>query len=307
MTRRRTALAAPSASPPAATAPEEAPVALLDAKMRVVAVSASFEELVGLSGDAIIDQPLARLCARPGGAEALEKTLRDALAGQISSARIPVRRTASPRDLVLAVDFRAVRLAQSHGVMLTVSDWLRDDSCGTPRLGDITYSISLRRFGILQWVHFANNDHDGAEYVGKGCHQVLFERETPCEGCPLRQTPNGRLAGVVRGGSSDGTRPYIVVASRPNSSTALVSATAIDGAMLQRIIGVQLDRRARQAGLTVREREVLDLVMLGRSASEIAAALRIAASTAKFHQANALRKLGVESRADLYRSLLRAP
>jgi len=55
------------------------------------------------------------------------------------------------------------------------------------------------------------------------------------------------------------------------------------------------------AGLTAREREVLELVLLGRTHEDVATALGISARTAKFHQANLLEKLGAESRMDLLR------
>ncbi|MCA9669280.1 MAG: response regulator [Myxococcales bacterium] len=65
-------------------------------------------------------------------------------------------------------------------------------------------------------------------------------------------------------------------------------------------------RRRRQriieeAGLTAREREVLELLLLGRSHDEIGVALGISRRTSKFHQSNLLDKLGADSRADLAR------
>lgn len=67
------------------------------------------------------------------------------------------------------------------------------------------------------------------------------------------------------------------------------------------------DRRERliaAAGLSEREREVLDLLLLGRSHCDIAAALGISERTSKFHLGNILAKLGAESRADLPRLFL---
>ena len=64
------------------------------------------------------------------------------------------------------------------------------------------------------------------------------------------------------------------------------------------------EQLAAEANLSAREREVLELLLLGRSQEEIGTALGISARTAKFHQANVLAKLGAESRADLLRVLL---
>jgi DNA-binding NarL/FixJ family response regulator len=69
----------------------------------------------------------------------------------------------------------------------------------------------------------------------------------------------------------------------------------------------QRDRRAEMvasARLTEREREVLDLLLLGRTHQDIAAVLGISERTSKFHQANLLLKLGAESRLDLMRLFL---
>jgi DNA-binding NarL/FixJ family response regulator len=59
-----------------------------------------------------------------------------------------------------------------------------------------------------------------------------------------------------------------------------------------------------QAKLPAREREVLDLHILGRSDEDIAVALGISKRTARFHASNLLEKLGADSRIDLLRLLL---
>lgn len=50
--------------------------------------------------------------------------------------------------------------------------------------------------------------------------------------------------------------------------------------------------------LTPREQQVLPLVAEGKSNKEIARALLISVSTAKYHVSSLLHKLGVESRVD---------
>jgi PAS domain S-box-containing protein len=278
------------------------PNVLLDGGGDIIAVCAAFESLVGLDSDALIGRPFARACAPPDRSAAVEKIVSEALAGRTSSGQLPVRCTDTTGDLLLSVEFRVMNVGRSRGVMITVHDWSRDGA-DTPRLGDMTYAVSLRRFGVLRWVNRADNDSNCLDLVGKQCFKALFERESPCEGCPLRPTTAGRLASVVAGPPSSGRRPYLTVASRVDSATAVVSATAIDRALLRRTLHIEAERCAREAGLTDREQQVFDLVLQGLSVSEIGAALRIATSTAKFHQSNALRKLDVESRADLYHRL----
>lgn len=53
--------------------------------------------------------------------------------------------------------------------------------------------------------------------------------------------------------------------------------------------------------LTPREREVLQLLLLGRANTDIATALGVSPRTARFHVENLLRKVGAESRLDLLR------
>jgi DNA-binding CsgD family transcriptional regulator len=58
---------------------------------------------------------------------------------------------------------------------------------------------------------------------------------------------------------------------------------------------------AEAGGLSAREREVLNLLLLGRTYREIGHALGIGERTVKYHQGNILEKLGADSRLDLVR------
>jgi len=57
----------------------------------------------------------------------------------------------------------------------------------------------------------------------------------------------------------------------------------------------------REAALTPRERQVATLLAYGHTNSEIADRLTISVRTAEMHRANAMRKLGAETRADVVR------
>lgn len=67
---------------------------------------------------------------------------------------------------------------------------------------------------------------------------------------------------------------------------------------------MQVDRAAQRNGLSKREVEVLNLLVLGRNSEDIGVALGISARTAKFHQANVLQKLGADTRHDIIRVLM---
>ncbi len=77
------------------------------------------------------------------------------------------------------------------------------------------------------------------------------------------------------------------------------SVASIESLMRRRV-----DELAAEMHLSTREREVLDLLLIGRSNEEIGIVLNISPRTAKFHQANILQKLGVDSRHELMRLFL---
>jgi two-component system CheB/CheR fusion protein len=62
----------------------------------------------------------------------------------------------------------------------------------------------------------------------------------------------------------------------------------------------------RIAGLTARERAVMDLVVAGHANKDIAARLNIAQRTVETHRANVMRKMGAASLSDLVRLELAA-
>jgi FixJ family two-component response regulator len=63
----------------------------------------------------------------------------------------------------------------------------------------------------------------------------------------------------------------------------------------------RIDLRRRYAALTVRERDVMALVIRGRLNKQIAAELGIAEKTVKIHRGNVMRKMGAGSVPDLVR------
>ena len=62
----------------------------------------------------------------------------------------------------------------------------------------------------------------------------------------------------------------------------------------------------RVAGLTRREREVMDYVVAGHANKEIAARLGIAQRTVETHRANVMKKMGAASLSELVRLVTRA-
>jgi DNA-binding NarL/FixJ family response regulator len=61
----------------------------------------------------------------------------------------------------------------------------------------------------------------------------------------------------------------------------------------------------RMGGLTVRERQVLEQILLGKTNRDAGAAIGLTERTVKYHMAKILKKIGVTSRSELIRLLFR--
>lgn len=138
---------------------------------------------------------------------------------------------------------------------------------------------------------------------GGRCYTVLVGRDTPCIGCPvqLEAFERGHAVSVL---AEPHDEICVASATRTSRETADLSVSCLREPELKVVVKERIARRASAANLSARERTVLDLLVLGRRSDEIASELSISARTAKFHQANILKKLGVDSRIDLIRLLL---
>lgn len=73
---------------------------------------------------------------------------------------------------------------------------------------------------------------------------------------------------------------------------------------MSQLLDARITSAALRAKLSAREREVLAELAAGRALEDIAKILAISTRTVRFHQANILAKLGLESRLELPRALL---
>jgi FixJ family two-component response regulator len=85
---------------------------------------------------------------------------------------------------------------------------------------------------------------------------------------------------------------------------ALIEQVAAMGAPARHERAQQLSAAARLDTLTEREREVLDLVSVGRRNKQIAEALGISIKTVEAHRAHAMEKMGATSIAEVVRAML---
>lgn len=105
---------------------------------------------------------------------------------------------------------------------------------------------------------------------------------------PATPVPQARQTGGSNGAATD----------------ALAFRVSPHEARFRELLQLRLDSLAQQAGLTDREREVFQLLILGRNTNEIGTVLGITPRTAKFHQQRVLEKIGADSRVDILRLLL---
>ncbi len=162
-------------------------------------------------------------------------------------------------------------------------------------------STKARSWGAVVAVHANMQPVEIA--AGSRCYASFAGRTTPCDGCPVRSTSfdKGEAVSVL---AAPPDEMWVASARRLPRDTAEVTICALDDKSVGAVIREKLQRVARAAQLSARERTVLDLLLLGRRNDEIAAELEISVRTAKFHQANILKKLDVDSRLDLLRLLL---
>ncbi len=95
-----------------------------------------------------------------------------------------------------------------------------------------------------------------------------------------------------------GARAYVLKTIDAPDLRAVVHAVLRGERHFAADVAVRLASRNLQSGLTVRERDVLELVARGKRNREIADALGITEGTVKSHVANILVKLGVTDRTE---------
>ncbi len=133
-------------------------------------------------------------------------------------------------------------------------------------------------------------------------------RSIPVVLLTARSTPEDVITGLDAGADEFLTKPIEanVLEARVRALLRFKHAMTAhhDGPSLPQLVQARVHSLSDDAGLSPREREVLDLLLLGRTMEEIALVLDIKPRTVKFHQANLLAKLGAESRLDLLRLIL---
>jgi two-component system response regulator NreC len=112
--------------------------------------------------------------------------------------------------------------------------------------------------------------------------------------------------GYARTAMRAGARGYVLKEAEDTELVQAVRTVAAGGTYLDPALGGRLLAAAddRPGELTEREREVLGLIALGHTNSEMAKRLYLSLRTVETHRANIHRKLGTDSRAELVRHAL---
>jgi PAS domain S-box-containing protein len=275
------------------------PLVLLDGKGRICLCNAAMEELLGrprleLLGRSWIDEVVP-----PEDGDAVRFRLKEALTGAIKRCECPATIHDGSRALVM---FEMAPIG--HALLATVLSVKKPtEKLDHHGVVDLGYEISTAAndFGRIRHVRSADKPFATQHLVGARCFEALHGRKEPCSGCPALAPDGGvRKTSVVASGWDDA--PFAIVAAEPaKGETRQMTAHFLGSSVAAGLMRARTQSLAEAAALSAREREVLSLLLLGRSYREIGRALGIGERTVKYHQANILEKLGADSRLDLLR------
>ena len=272
------------------------PVALLDGAGRFQLMNAAMEMMLGRRSDEVAGRSLVDEIAPADCAQSLRQWLKSALSGARTKSEIEML-TRDGRRVLLSLESALVGRRRDQGLFVTVAS-VRPVEGPEIASRDIDYEITTapNDFGKLQRIAGVGSLIEGA--TGQRCFELLHERDAPCEDCPILSGGDDawpRTAVRRRAGTFE-----LVTAQREGTRTVL-SVRLVRDPSLAAIQRARIGAIADKARLSEREREILRQLLDGRSLDDIASALQLSRRTVKFHQANVLQKLGVDSRVDLIR------
>ena len=208
-------------------------------------------------------------------------------------------RTPSGEHLRLAVTAWPVAPTDAAtGVMCWIEQVMFDPS--DPRPAHSSVEIETANGGFGQILRVANA---GPERVGRRCFEAIAHRAAPCASCPARNGGHGVQSTVI---FDRDLNLMVVRANRLSRRTAKVYHQEVGGELFASLVRARLDALAERHKLSHRERDVLYGLAGGASIDEIALGLAITPRTIKFHAANVLKKLALESRLQIVRLVLDA-
>lgn len=271
------------------------PVAVLDHQGTVRLVNSAFERCLGWARYEILGTPWIELCE---GRQVVGEWLRDAYRGVLRAYDV-VAVTKRGRRMQLVVDSSRVGCGVETGLVLTISH-ARALSEAPHAASELDYEVqtSPEAFGRVRWSSVPAND--AQPLSPQFCYQLLHGSDNPCAQCPAAEA-SVEPRTIVRRAPNGSDALEVITAWRTLEDAAHVRLLRISEHIFSQMIEAKIQALADRAGLSEREQMVLRYLIMGRAIQDIATILAISARTVKFHQANIIEKLGVDSRVDLMR------
>ncbi|WP_428269493.1 LuxR C-terminal-related transcriptional regulator [Haliangium sp.] len=279
----------------------EEPIVVFDRNGVVLSMNSALERLLGWPRSDVLRRSWAEICP-PGedGRQAMARIV-GGIDGISRRLELPARK-ADGDILTLVVNITHLEAGNERATMASVIAARPRAAVTQPGVECSQYyeiSGTPGKRGTLSFVWEAGETE--ASQVGKLCYQAFYGRNEPCVQCPAFE--EGKVGdvrhGVVRFGD-EGDRFGMVRAEFAEHSVR-VNLRRISRDEVSSLVRARVDLLAKEGGLSSREHSVLELLIAGKSADDIGAALGISPRTAKFHQTNILQKLGVDSRLELFR------
>lgn len=242
--------------------------------------------------------------AVPESRKAFRDAWERAVTGKRARAMVRIIPSAFELDLVIEL----FPLSNSAGRVRSVMLIIVDSHEAVPSLPltpahGLVYEVRTDVHGSTGRLLRATSGEQQSFDLSKPCFRSLYGRERVCETCPVRTLGKDGTATVVRTESHTPFRAFLLAARKSREDVATVSVTPLEEQSYSAIFHARAEALGQRAKLTVREQQVFHLLLMGRTLADIATVESISVRTAKYHQQNLLRKLGAESRMDLFRLL----
>lgn len=280
------------------------PTLVLDAQGKIVSSNQELQGVLGLSGAQLEGRGWSEIF---GSGSAQPDWLERALAGTLTH-QIEVASSARQRRIHFEFHLAPILDASAPGVLAVATSCYplgaAPDGCA-PR--SIDYEVTQNSGSGFDLRRVADDGELVPVYGAQPCYRFFHAASQPCGDCPLlrpssepwpRRTVRYRRA-------PGGEASFEVIEAEPaGDSVVRLRLLSLPEQTLQAIHQNRLQTLARRAHLSERETEVLGHLLAGRGSQEMAELLGVAPRTIKYHQANVLAKLGVDSRLDLLRLVL---
>lgn len=280
------------------------PAVVLDAALRVRFVNGQAEQLLGASGRDVEGVALDEAW----GAPSLGPLLRGVLLGaRVAGERVVIAARGARVELALAasrVAMAATSGARGPALVVTVSAAHAQGS-REPSPHAIEYEVSgdVTSFGGLVRLRNAGG---ASAYWGPDrprCYREIYQRESPCDDCPVVGCRAGWPSSTVRLPARPG-EPYRIVRVEARPSAVAVRVRPLEEAAVSAIRELLIRDLGVTSSLTEAERTLLTLLLDGRTHTEIAAALGTSVGVVRRRQSAIVGRLAVGRRAELLRLLL---